>query len=1527
MSNIPEESSLIAVEDGQLLHLVHGCYDDRRPMERDIKHFIEDIPHSTTHSHVLFEHVSREGLISITKQISQDESVFVIHFQNWHGTRNADIICRPPATTHGKSICSASFDEENNRGVLAIADNKSRYFCLFQFPEDAEYWKPKEVTGDLGVTTEGWSLHQAKGRDADLSKRGFKISKLWMFTNDQTKNIRVTLELTRKNKTKSQPWYRAPGKIAKHYILSSTGEVAADRFGDFVPTNDNFHGYLLDDERIPHTISISPNKKNLFHVKPTNKDDDVELPASFLRWFAAARQGGELGLLTLFAFCFVIVMSTLVLLVNLGLDEYLSEDALIIVVMITFLTLSWILGGSSWLERYFYSNICNTFRFHGVPWKRLEVIREKFESILDITIAPNMKECILILSTDGIHGYNLKHGKIFGNLRHQTSLTKNARFCPSTYENLVVVFDQNKRLVYEKIFIIEGKNPQLVLCNETEFGLKQFKSPDDLGRRSLEPYAGGLSIKSILMHAPNFQPARELNQHSLEQLKLQKAFKLFGIDLHNDLDNILDMGPIGTWELHDEQDQNMMTKIRNWNTLFISKGRITAIEEEERRVWDDEETNRHGLHWHGVQNKSRTSNIPSELKYGPDTVIEVLISNIEKDWSDGEFDAWDIRRIDSIEGDHEECILHTMAKAMIPLYPRVTQKTPLNGDMIPNLIDKNPAIVDHIQSISPAIDLITIKSKDQESVYSNLVSLNHFTLSPSRESETIQRGPRLIDWSETEFGERPFSGAEGNDDPTSTIHPLFLTPEIKIEDAHADLFGEANTILPLKDHANVIAELMLLPCHLSDWQRREFTTSDLDRAFAVHYKWSFQPTYAINPAPLEKVSQVPWLSFYEHLPAYHEYIESDVRRTLEDMKLSNTEADRVHAYHNTILRGCTLEYFVLECLLGLSKQKPYVQHADVINEFVEDRLKDLLRDLGELRIPYDRVFNDRTSLVCLNQNPSLPALVLDAVSDLSHSFYANLMKKHDTPVYTAQGHLGKPMWLRQWKNVNPHFMLVSNITGLIHQNNQRDYRSQKQIAFLLDRRKLLFHSNIELRYILAQQEILELLDLTDLPLLDRVDNHLVSPNLETLLFLWQAYYWKGLGTNPSLPPMGLPCFTSLMIAHFGDALIDLFYRLWNGEERSSGKARASKTEVFTFPEDMPATSYLLMSDEEASQNQPKQPTSKRDHTGNVWTRMRNEKEFAGVKEIAQSILKEGLWEKGRTSRQHHMVHGDLYASNILLGGEGRLYLCDFSDTIYRRDEAVYYRRDDPVEDESYVSSHFFKRSDEDFEPRINAMADLAWFISTLLLKVPFEPQRNEVGDDVKHRLRILWDNLPDDADERSSRFEQWFVAQLDEALSWADENLKDACYLTEGKDARFKHRLKAMVFDGCLRLMAFQYARSPDVANWSYRPEDVARCFGWNKPPEGILQVREVMFAQHLANLHVDQHNALLEWGSIITKTGLRIENIKKLAGSSEIKFRFDGKNDWWRGTGTLVDGVLTVTSLNMPEKVKRDLKKNFEWK
>ena len=94
--------------------------------------------------------------------------------------------------------------------------------------------------------------------------------------------------------------------------------------------------------------------------------------------------------------------------------------------------------------------------------------------------------------------------------------------------------------------------------------------------------------------------------------------------------------------------------------------------------------------------------------------------------------------------------------------------------------------------------------------------------------------------------------------------------------------------------------------------------------------------------------------------------------------------------------------------------------------------------------------------------------------------------------------------------------------------------------------------------------------------------------METLAFLWQAMELRGLATNSALPPLpqlGLPCFTSLLLIHFGDELTDLFYRLWNGEERASGKARASTTEVFSFEEDLPAASYLLMDDEKALENQ------------------------------------------------------------------------------------------------------------------------------------------------------------------------------------------------------------------------------------------------------------------------------------------------------------------------------------------------------
>jgi len=1526
-----EESSIIAMEDNQLIHLVHGTYDDTQPMEKHINHFINDL--QKTRNSVLYEHVSQEGLISITKEERKgDDSKFLIRFQNWHGTRNADIICSPPATTHRTSICSATFDEESNRGILVIADGKSRYFCLFQFPEDADYWEPLEITGDLGVMAENWIHQRVKGTDASLLKRGFSISKIWMFTNDQTKNIRITIEWAARH----LPFFRRFGlsskRLAFHYILSPDGVITGTRTGcEDLPTGDHPRGYLLDDEQIPHTISLSPNGETMFHVKPINKENDVATPSTWIKRYSSLRTQ-LFGISIIFVPTIVAVVALILgdIFFSMASDIFLAGSAM----STAFLTILIMAnGGSSWVLKH-YSKFNNAFRFHGISWEELEVNREKFKSVLDITTVEGLRDHILILSTDGIYGYNLREGKISVELRHEFFLTEKARFSPSTFDNLVVVYDQKRTQVYEKIFMTQTNPPSLSLVKETEFQFEQLKEPDEKGRRFCEPYKGRLSIKSILMHAPDFQPATALNQHSLDQVKLEKAFKLFGVDPYADLDIILDT-PLGIWELHNVQDKNMMANIRNWDSLFITKGNITVVNEDIRWAWDDAAIRLHGLHWYGANEEARTSNKVCELKYGPDRISALLHSNIEADWNGGEhqYNPWDIRRIHSIEGDHQESILHSMAEAMMHLYPRPTQKVRLSEDMIPCLIAKNPTIVDHVQAIFPSVDIISIKSAEEETVYSKPVTLNQFFLWPSKESgaATFDSGMKM-DWSKTDIGARPFPGS---DDWEITEHPLFLKPEIMIENAHADMFGEANTIVPLKDHANVIAELMMLPGgYNSQRSIRKFTPEDLHHAFAVHCKWSMSPGPTLTTDPPEKVLTPPWLRFYEHLPSYGEHIQSELKGTMDDLDLSDTEGSRILCYESTLIRGCTLEYFVLECLLKLSTEQPYAHHADVIDKFVDDRLKDLLRDLGELRMTYDRVFNDRINLVCFDQNPSSPALVMGSpsqpISELTFSFYENLMKAHDTPVYHVEGHLGRGFNLKQWVNVNPHFKLVSNITGVLHPEDRHDYRSRGQIALLLDRHRLLFHSNLEFRYLPAAMEVMKLLGLDDLPLLDRVDNHLVSPNLETLAFLWHAWELQGYTHTSGLPPLpdlGLPCFTSLLLIHFGDELTDLFYRLWNGEERASGKARASTTEVFSFEEDLPAASYLLMDDEKALENQPKQPSPERDLSANAWAHLRNDKEFVAVRELTLSISEEGLWRKGRTTRQHHMMHGDLYASNILLGGEGRLYLCDFSDTVYRREGTVFYRCDDLVEGESYVSSHFFKRSDEDFEPRINAMADLAWFIATLLLKVPFEPQRNEAGDDVKDRLRKEWDKLPHEEYERSSRFIKWFSAQLDEALSWADESLRDACYLTEGKDARFKERLKAMVFDGCLRLMAFQLARSPDVANWPYRPEDVARCFGWNKPPSGFQQVRKVDFSEIGGLLSEKQNRALHEWGAKIIERGLPKSSIKYYPDSSEIRFRFDLNGEWWRGRGKLEDGSLRVTSLSMSEEMKRDHKKTFERK
>ena len=280
-------------------------------------------------------------------------------------------------------------------------------------------------------------------------------------------------------------------------------------------------------------------------------------------------------------------------------------------------------------------------------------------------------------------------------------------------------------------------------------------------------------------------------------------------------------------------------------------------------------------------------------------------------------------------------------------------------------------------------------------------------------------------------------------------------------------------------------------------------------------------------------------------------------------------------------------------------------------------MEDLLRDYGESRTPYHCKFNERTSLICLDENPSNPALLIDSVSTQKYTFYQNLMmnNNHQHTYSTISSPKG---WFRVWKNDNRHLKLISNITGLQYQDDEADYQSTGKIVFQLDRSKLLVPSNSEILLLNAQLKIQEQLGLDDLPLLTRADNHILSPNLETLLFLWQAHELSLSESESRLSEMKLPSYSSLMIKYFGNQLVDLFYRLWNGVEKSSGKAEASYTEEFSFEEDMPATSFLLMSEEKSSQNQPKQPNSSRDHTGNVWERMRHEEEFLRLREIANN---------------------------------------------------------------------------------------------------------------------------------------------------------------------------------------------------------------------------------------------------------------------------------------------------------------------
>ena len=265
---------------------------------------------------------------------------------------------------------------------MVIADGKSRYFCLFQFPEDADYWEPLEKTGDLGVTAENWIHQRVKGTDASLLKRGFSISKIWMFTNDQTKNIRITIEWVARH----LPFFRRFGlsskRLAFHYVLSPDRVISGIKTGyEDLPTGDHPRGYLLDDESIPHTISLSPNGETMFHVKPINKENDVATPSTWIKRYSSLRT-------QLFGIS-IIFVPTIVAMVALILGDIffsMASDIFLagLAMFVAFLTILIMANGGSRCPQTLLK-IQERLQVSRYFLEQLEVNRERFDSVLDTT--------------------------------------------------------------------------------------------------------------------------------------------------------------------------------------------------------------------------------------------------------------------------------------------------------------------------------------------------------------------------------------------------------------------------------------------------------------------------------------------------------------------------------------------------------------------------------------------------------------------------------------------------------------------------------------------------------------------------------------------------------------------------------------------------------------------------------------------------------------------------------------------------------------------------------------------------------------------------------------------------------------------------------------------------------------------------------------------------------------------------------------------------------------------------------------
>ena len=290
----------------------------------------------------------------------------------------------------------------------------------------------------------------------------------------------------------------------------------------------------------------------------------------------------------------------------------------------------------------------------------------------------------------------------------------------------------------------------------------------------------------------------------------------------------------------------------------------------------------------------------------------------------------------------------------------------------------------------------------------------------------------------------------------------------------------------------------------------------------------------------------------------------------------------------------------------------------------------------------------------------------------------------------------------------------------------------------------------------------------------------LAPSLETAIFLE--------GSNLNSP-------VTVFKSTFSHNFPHLMKMFWVGDV---DKDIHRRRERFKFEDDLPAMSFIHNKLTKFAECSPKQNTK-------MWENWRDYLPSEELAEVLKIIEKNIQWP--REAHAHQMMHGDLTPANIVLNageeisvGEYSydLFLCDFPDLVARDENRKPIYRTETVDGKCRVSSHFFETVEA---PRINPMLDLSRFLAHLLLKIPFEPSRREIGG----LAQIKRDRRNHARNSREGDLHHSVRKQLESALTWSEEMLREDCLLAEEgtKDDSWRELLKSMIFDQCLQIMMF----------------------------------------------------------------------------------------------------------------------------